>query len=72
MCSVSTNSERASPTQQGFQRLALRLSVNRYPQLLHIDTHVNSYMLMILFKINKLILIKHYYFKSPYNPAADL
>ena len=43
--------------------LALRLSVDRYPQKIHIYTRVNSYMLMILLKnqqtnLNKTPLLK--------------
>ena len=43
--------------------LALRLSVERYPQKIHIYTRVNSYMLMILLKdqqtnLNKTPLLK--------------
>ena len=45
--------------------LALRLSVERYPQKIHIYTRVNSYMLMILLKNQQINLIKTPLLKKP-------
>ena len=54
--------------------LALRLSVDRYPQIIHIYTRVNSHMLMILLKNQQTNFNKTPLFKKALvtNPAADL
>ena len=73
MCSVSTNGERASPAQQGFQLIGCQFPTTLDKQANIVVTFLPEYQI----SVHKCIRSTPYvyycvYTKKPCNPAADL
>ena len=72
MCSVSTNGERASPAQQGFQLIGCHFPTTLDKHANILVNFLSEYQELVHICIHKCIPTPYIYLKSPDNPAAAL